>query len=550
MSAAKQSLENISGKKDASFSEDGKMNVFMKACNRILASEQLHRTNQAHSTTNSILPRKKAQSSISYEMAAPCENGNVCKIFPVTTACDRKRQAERMHTSIVEPKRQCTGHNVIAQNKGTTTEKNPFSALPDENFYNNDRREMNAIDFSSTSSLKGTKSCRKNTILHRTEKAENQFIHTLKHPRTAYNFFVQSEHSNVSKNLELQEASKSSNFQKTGKILGQKWKEMNPSEKQKFEDLAKLDITRYQKEVKEYYAKSLHQMKAQNQVIVQGTPCNTCNATLGESRPFENSIERLTGLNTGSFEGFLVHNNVGCDHPVSLSTMPPFNNGFASLGNPSNVVPLHGIGQYIPVHDYFRTPQINQFYQPSSAGSSIPSYADIDGIQFLDCSSKSMPMSRFLCVPFGRPTSDTFGQQYQILPFVQNDPNSTTYGDRGGMQLPGYSSKSLPMGRFLPVPFGQNRDSISDTFRKQSQTSHLIQNDPNLNANTDRSGMQSSCYSGGALPMSQLFHVPFGQYRDAIRDTFGQHSQTLPFLQNDPNSNDLGAVKKSMFYPK
>jgi hypothetical protein len=63
--------------------------------------------------------------------------------------------------------------------------------------------------------------------------------------------------------------------------------------------------------------------------------------------------------------------------------------------------------------------------------------------------------------------------------------------------------------------------------------------------------MESSYYSGEALPMSQFLHVPFGQYRDAIRDTFGQHSQTSPFVQNDPNSNDLGkTVKKSMFYPK
>jgi hypothetical protein len=485
-------------------------------------------------------------------MAAPCENGSACKIFPITTVCGRKRQ-EGMHTSIVEPKRQRTGHNVIAQNKLPMKEKNPCLALPDEKFYNNNNnnKEMNSIDFSSTKSLKGTKSCRKKKILHRTEKAENQFIQTLKHPRTAYNFFVQSEHSKVSNNLELHEASKSSNFQKTGKILGQKWKEMNPSEKQKFEDLAKLDIIRYQKEVKEYYAKSLHQMKAQEQATGQGTQCNTFHATLGESKPFENSTERLAGLNTGSFEDILVHNNVGCDHPVSLSTMPPLYNGSAFHGNSLNVVPLHWTGQYISEHDYFRTPQINQLSQPSSAGLSIPSYTDIGGIQYLDHSSKALPMSRFLRVPFGLysdPTSDTFGQQKQILPFVQNDPNSTTYGDRRGMQVPGHSSKALPMNQLLHVPFdGHIRDSISDAFRQQSQTSPLVQNDPNSNANTDRSGMQSSYYSGEALPMSQFLHVPFGQYRD----TFGQHSQTSLFVQNDPNSNDLGkTVQKSMFYPK
>ncbi|KAI9298076.1 high mobility group box [Neoconidiobolus thromboides FSU 785] len=59
-------------------------------------------------------------------------------------------------------------------------------------------------------------------------------------------FFSQSERENVIKE------NPNISFGEIGKILGQKWKGMTPEDKKPFEDKAKEDKVRYEKEKKTY----------------------------------------------------------------------------------------------------------------------------------------------------------------------------------------------------------------------------------------------------------------------------------------------------------
>jgi hypothetical protein len=235
----------------------------------------------------------------------------------------------------------------------------------------------------------------------------------------------------------------------------------------------------------------LNLMKTQKQLIEQQSSCNSLNAT-------ETSSERLNGLKTSSFVGFSTHNNAGSDQLLLLSAKSPLYYRFTCHDNPLNVLPIHGVGQYTSVQDNFKRPMITQLSELSSAGLSASRHADMSGMHLLDCGNKVLPMSQFLHVPLGQHSdavSNTlFGQHSQTLLKVHNGLNSTAFADSIGMQLSDHSSKALPTGQSLHVPFGHNMGAFSDAY--------------------------------------------------------GQHSHTLSYFKNDPSSKDTGAVKKSLFSPK
>jgi len=83
-----------------------------------------------------------------------------------------------------------------------------------------------------------------------------------KRPRTAYNFFVQSERAKIVEEMKQKQPSHSSkeppedvNFMSIGKTLGKRWHNLNTATKFKYESLAKKDVARYTCEMRTFYTR-------------------------------------------------------------------------------------------------------------------------------------------------------------------------------------------------------------------------------------------------------------------------------------------------------
>mmetsp|Transcript_32786 Transcript_32786/g.55492 ORF Transcript_32786/g.55492 Transcript_32786/m.55492 type:complete len:470 (-) Transcript_32786:1446-2855(-) len=78
-----------------------------------------------------------------------------------------------------------------------------------------------------------------------------------KRPMSAYNFFFREERANIlsesTKKTEEGEAAEPTSFEDIGRIIGQRWRAIDPDELAKYKEMAKKDSDRYRDEMKSFY---------------------------------------------------------------------------------------------------------------------------------------------------------------------------------------------------------------------------------------------------------------------------------------------------------
>ena len=78
-----------------------------------------------------------------------------------------------------------------------------------------------------------------------------------KRPMSAYNFFFREERANIlsesTKTGEGEGDGEPTSFEDIGRIIGQRWRAIDPEELAKYKEMAKKDSDRYRDEMKNFY---------------------------------------------------------------------------------------------------------------------------------------------------------------------------------------------------------------------------------------------------------------------------------------------------------